>query len=282
MKLCYQVATPDVKIDPSVTAFQGTLENSFSFLSQAGYDGVEFMTLNPQALDWHAIDRLKEQKNLDVVLVCTGEICGQLGLTFMDADPERRAEAIRRVKGIIDFAAAMGGNVNIGRVRGQYQHDIPDEVTLGWAVDAMKELSEYSGKKNVYLAMENVTIMQTNFINTVGDAVDFTKLVDNPYCKIMMDLFHMHIEEKDYFETIRTYQPYNVHVHLADNNRRYPGHCGLDFTKILTAFRDAGYDGPFCTEIYQIPNQEEAALGAIRHLAPIAQAVYGRPVKASV
>lgn len=47
MKLCYQVATPDVAIADSVTAYQGSLEKSFGDLGRLGYDGVELMTLNP-------------------------------------------------------------------------------------------------------------------------------------------------------------------------------------------------------------------------------------------
>ena len=48
MKLCYQVATPDVAIADSVTAYQGSLEKSFGDLGRLGYDGVELMTLNPE------------------------------------------------------------------------------------------------------------------------------------------------------------------------------------------------------------------------------------------
>ncbi len=91
----------------------------------------------------------------------------------------------------------------------------------------------------------------------------------------MMDVFHMNIEEKDLFQTIRDYASYNIHVHLADNNRRYPGHCGMDFGKIVAAFRDVGYDAAYTTEIFQFPSQEEAARGAMEHLAPIFRTVYG-------
>ena len=94
--------------------------------------------------------------------------------------------------------------------------------------------------------------------------------------RLMMDIFHLNIEEKNVEDAIRRYSPLNVHVHLADNNRHYPGACGLDFERILTVFRQCGYDGAFCTEIYQIPDQEASAAGAIGHLAPIARRVYGR------
>lgn len=118
--------------------------------------------------------------------------------------------------------------------------------------------------------------MQTNFINTLADAVEMIESVQRDNFGLMMDIFHLNLEEKDMFQAIDDYSKYNIHVHLADNNRRYPGHCGLDFEKILSAFKKNGYDGAFCTEIYQIPSMEEAAQGAIKHLAPIAQRVYGR------
>lgn len=274
MKLCYQVATPDVAIADSVTAYQGSLEKSFYDLASFGYDGVELMTLNPKELDWDFVKKEAEKNNLVIALVCTGEIFGQLGLSYANPKEEVRKEAINRTKEIIDFASALDANINIGRIRGQYCSDISKEQTERYAIDAFKELSEYGSKKNVKVALETVTIMQTNFINTLQKAKEIIEAVDNPYFKLMMDVFHLNLEEKNIYEAIRKYSKYNMHVHLADNNRRYPGHCGLDFDKIITTFKECGYDGNYCTEIFQIPNQEEAAKGAINHLRPIFNKVY--------
>ncbi|AIF49657.1 sugar phosphate isomerase/epimerase [Pelosinus sp. UFO1] len=274
MKLCYQVATPDVAISPAVTAFQGKLDDSFRKLAELGYDGVELMTLNPLELNWDQVKGEADKNKLDIVLICTGEIFGQLKLSFMDRNLDVRNKAKKQVKGIIDFAAYFGSNVNIGRVRGQYCAELPKEVSYGYAIDSFKEISEYAGKKDVKIALESVTLMQTNFINTVQEAVNVVKDVDNEYFKMMMDVFHLNIEEKDMFEVIEKYADYNIHVHLADNNRRYPGHCGLDFEKIITAFKNTGFDGAFCTEIFQLPDQDVAAAGAIAHLRPILDRVY--------
>lgn len=281
MKLCYQVATPDITRSPAVTAFQGSLEESFDALSSLGYDGVEFMTGKPEQLDTAEILRLCERKNLEVVLVCTGEIYGQLGMSFTDPDENVRRATVDRVCDIIDFAGKLGAKINIGRVHGHY-HDalgIPRAVSYAQAIDAFRRISEFAGKRDVRIALENVTLMQTDFCNTVAECVAVVKDVDNEYFRIMMDVFHMNIEEKDMFDPIRQWCGYNIHVHLADNNRRYPGHCGLDFRKILQAFRDAGYDDAFCTEIFQIPDQFGAAKGAIEHLAPLARDIYGRAIK---
>ena len=275
MKLCYQVATPDVAIADSVTAYQGPLEKSFSELASYGYEGVELMTLNPSKLDWNFVKEEAEKNKLSVVLVCTGEIYGQLGLNYTDPKEEIRKEAISRTKEIIDFASFLGANINIGRVRGQYCKELTHEETEQLAEDAFRELAEYARPKNVSIALESVTIMQTNFINTLGEAAAMVDRVNHPNFKLMMDVFHLNLEEKNIREAIIKYSSYNIHVHLADNNRRFPGHCGLDFGEIITTFRECGYQGNFCTEIFQIPNQEEAAKGAIAHLRPILDKVYG-------
>lgn len=275
MRLCYQVATPDVAIADSVTAYQGPLEKSFADLASYGYQGVELMTLNPSELDWDFVKREAEKNGLKVVLVCTGEIFGQLGLSYTNPDEAIRREAVSRSKEIIDFAAHLGANINIGRVRGQYCRELTREQTEQYAVDAFCELADYAAPKNVKIALETVTIMQTNFINTLAEGAAMVNRVARPNFRLMMDVFHLNLEEKDVLKAIREYSSYNIHVHLADNNRRYPGHCGLDFEKILSTFRECGYDGAFCTEIFQIPDMKEAAKGAIAHLRPILDKVYG-------
>lgn len=275
MRLCYQVATPDVAIADSVTAYQGPLEKSFSDLAKLGYKGVELMTLNPSELDWEFVKGEAEKNGLKVVLVCTGEIWGQLGLSYTSPKAEVRAEAIRRTKEIIDFAAYLGANINIGRVRGQYCAELTKEQTEDYAVKAFQELADYAAPKNVKIALETVTIMQTNFINTCAEGAAMVDRVNRPNFKLMLDVFHLNIEEKNLFEAIRQYSPYNIHVHLADNNRRYPGHCGLDFEKIISTFKECGYDGAYTTEIFQIPSQEGAAKAAIEYLQPIFDKVYG-------
>ena len=103
MKLCYQAATPDVAIADSVTAYQGPLAKTFGDLGALGYDGVELMTLNPGKLDWGEVEETAEENNLSVVLVCTGEIFGQLGLSYTHPSRSVRREAVERTKEIIDL-----------------------------------------------------------------------------------------------------------------------------------------------------------------------------------
>lgn len=276
MKLCYQVATPDVAVAESVTAYQGPLDKTFGDIAAFGYDGVELMTIDPGRLDWALVKKTADDLGLTVGLVCTGEIFGQLGLSFADPDPGRRREAIDRVNGIIDFAASQNAKVNIGRVRGQYRPGIPHEQTEEWAVEAFRAISDHAAPLGVMIAVENVTIMQTNFLNTMAECRRIIEMTNRPNFRAMMDVFHLNIEEKDIYQAIRDNGDINVHVHLSDNNRRYPGHCGMDFEKVIQTFKDTGYDDLFCTEVFQFPSMEECARLAIAHLAPIFEKVYGR------
>lgn len=281
MKFCYQAATPDVAIAPSVTAFQGDLTETFARLSALGYDGAELMTLDPDRLDWNFVKAAADTYGLLIPLVCTGEIYGQLGLSFTHPEADIRREAIQKVKRIIDFASFLGANINIGRVRGQYCEEIARPTTWQWAVEAFREISSYARPQQVKIALEPVTMLQTNFINTAAEAAQMADDVGAENFGIMFDVFHLYIEEKDMFQTMKDFADYNIHVHLADNNRRYPGQCGMDFEKIIQTLYETGYDQTFATEIYQLPDQETAAAGSMKHLAPIFNRIYGRKPKGS-
>ena len=74
MKLSYQVATPDVRCGESVTAYQGSIEKTFSDIASMGYDGVELMTLDPAKLDRVYIKELARQLGISCEMVCTGEM----------------------------------------------------------------------------------------------------------------------------------------------------------------------------------------------------------------
>lgn len=277
MKFCYQVATSDVTFSPNITAYQGPVEESFAVLADLGYDGVELMTRSPEKIDWRSISRLASQKDLDVVLVCTGEIFVQLGVSFCDRDAQGRALAIRKTKEMMDYASHFGAMINVGRLRGEYYPEIPREHTNQWLVDALRELGDYGEKKGVPIAIETVGKFQTNFINNLEQAAKIIARVDSPAVKVMMDLFHMQLEEPDYIRSIRQYQDCSIHVHLADSDRQYPGHGQLPFDEIIKIFSELGYQGAFTAEILQLPDQRSAAENTMRHMAPIFSQHYGRP-----
>ncbi|NDL68746.1 sugar phosphate isomerase/epimerase family protein [Anaerotalea alkaliphila] len=269
MKLCYQIATPDVRKSAAVTSYQEELEKTFSTLCDLGYEGVELMSRNPKELDWDRIRSLSRQFNLEIVMICTGEVFGQDGLTLTHPNTEVRELAFKRAKELIDFAAFFSANINIGRFRGQYVEARPDEETYALAVEVIRELARYAESKGVTIVIEPVTMLQTNFINSTSEAIELIEKVDEPAFKLMIDIYHSNIEDKCICESIRESKGHLAHMHFADNNRRIPGTCGLDFKKIVDTLREINYEGPVALEMFQLPDQHTAARKSSEFLKPL-------------
>ena len=119
MKLAYQVAMPDLESSPLLTAYQGSLEDSFRHLAENGYQGIELMVRDPQKLDPELLNRLTSTYGLEVVMLATGEIWAQDHISLSSSNPENRLRCIKRFKEFIDCAAPYHAQVNIGRVRGR-------------------------------------------------------------------------------------------------------------------------------------------------------------------
>lgn len=275
MLFSYQVATPDVIYDPGMTCMQGDFEESIRFLADCGYTGVELMTTCPKSLDWEALGSVMERWKVRPVLICTGEL-GGLGYSVSEPVPYRRAQSLQRIREAIDMAAFFGVNINAGRIKGLYCDKLPKEETVRLAAEGFGELSDYAAKKGVSISLETAAYVFMNFINTCAEAENLIQRVNRPNFGLMMDLFHMYVEEPDLVDSIRRYSSYNLHVHLADSNRKAPGKGSMDFKKILSVFRDSGYDGAFTVEVRQEPDSRTAAAEAAAYLLPLFKEIYGR------
>jgi len=89
MKIAYVVATPELKPGERVTALQGDLRESFRKLKERGYDGAELMVGDPQRVDRPLLRRLSQEFHLEIPVLCTGEIYGQVKQKLCDIGAER-------------------------------------------------------------------------------------------------------------------------------------------------------------------------------------------------
>lgn len=266
MKLCYQVATPDVRHGVGTTSYHADLDTSLHAVASCGYDGVEVMVRDPREVDFAQVEKLAAKHQLSVPMVCTGEIYGQDRLTFSDSDQEVRSEAIVRVKSAIDAAARLGAQANLGRVRGGYTQQDDPAKTYDRIVSAVQEVVDHAASKGVILALEPVNSIALNFINTTAEGLEFVRKINSPYFRIMLDSNHMFIDDPDIDEGIRLAGGNISFVHLADSNRRYPGNCKLDFAAFIDGLRAVGYNGYASVEVFQIPDQDTALRRSYEHL----------------
>ncbi|HEV8606769.1 MAG TPA: sugar phosphate isomerase/epimerase family protein, partial [Tepidisphaeraceae bacterium] len=119
--------------------------------------------------------------------------------------------------------------------------------------------ADHAGQYGVPLFFEPLNRYETNFVNNVEAALKFVALADSNNIRILCDLFHMNIEERDIAEALRRAGKMVGHVHLADSNRRAAGGGHTDFGPIARALREIGYEGFVSAEAMAGPGRAEEA-----------------------
>ena len=98
------------------------------------------------------------------------------------------------------------------------------------------------------LAVEAINRYETYFANTLEKAQRLVREIDHPAVKLMADLFHMSLEERDIPQSLRMIADQLVHVHIADNTREAAGLGSTDFKAALRTLLDIGYKGSLTME----------------------------------
>lgn len=271
MKLGMIINTPDGKPDslkPSFVILDGPdLEGNLRKTAEWGYDGVELGLRDPALLDSRQIRNLLQEYQLELIGLCTGEVYGQDGLGIAGMPPEIARAAEARLCAIVDFAAEVGEGtmLNIGRVRGRLDPDRPKE-TWDTAVDTLQRISDYAAPKGVRLTLEPANHYEVNFILSTQDGLAFVKEVDRPNFGLVLDTYHMNIEDQNIHASFRQARRYCWHVHISDNNRRWPGNAHIDFGSIVATLADIGYNDYLSAEAFPWPDAETAGFETIRYM----------------
>jgi sugar phosphate isomerase/epimerase len=267
IRIASMVGTPDLEA-PTLAPYSGNLPISFAKIAKLGYDGVEFMTKNPRKLDGGTIRRLLDQFNLTLSQVCTGHVWGEDKLGLVDQKAELSPAGMARMKEIVDFTAACfepGIPVNIGRSRGPGD-PAQSEKSLAAYEAAFRELADYALPKKVRLTLEPITATVAPFIITTQDGIEMCRRVNRPNFGLMLDVYHMNIEDVDIYQSFREAKDYCWHIHVCDNNRKWPGSAHLDFEKIISTLNEIGYDAFVGTEMLPWPDPDTSARSAIEFL----------------
>jgi len=164
-----------------------------------------------------------------------------------------------RLFSLIEMAAVFKAAVIIGGVRGTLTGSaIEQKEQRSKAVSVLRECANRASNYGVTLLIEPINRYETNFINSFKDALTFLEDINNPSVKLLLDTFHMNIEEADMFETVLKAGPRLGYIHIADNNRFAPGQGSIDFVRLIRILRFIGYSGYLSAEILPLPDDETA------------------------
>jgi sugar phosphate isomerase/epimerase len=257
MKVGCVICGPDVAYGP-LALLSGSFEEKAARAAALGYDGIELMVRDPAGLDWPHVKATLAAAGLETPQIVTGELFGADGLRLVtpDADVARRAQ--ERTQAVIDLAAYLGAMVNIGRLRGRLEGL---GVAQPWreAVERLGSLADYAAQRGVRLALEPLNRYETDFILNVDDGLRMIADLQCPNVGLMLDVFHMNIEEASIERSLQAAGEHCWHVHIADSNRRYPGAGHLDFDGVFRTLQGMGYSGYVSAELFPLPDPDTAA-----------------------
>ena len=262
MKLGIVLSTQAAKF--SALAYKGQLAENAAKISRLGFDGIELAIRDPQLVNQSEIKSLLNELDLTVPAIGTGQAFGEEGLSFVNPDLAIRRQAIERIKSQMELAEALGAMVVIGLIRGFRDKDVSSELTESWLVEALRECAKEN--ENVKLIIEPINRYESDLICTVQESMELLEKVEYQNVGLLLDSFHMNIEEPSIYNSIRLAKERLYHFHIADSNRWYPGAGHLDFPKIMDTLRQINYNGFVSAEILPQPDPDVAAKRTVDYM----------------
>ncbi|MEE9190642.1 MAG: 5-keto-L-gluconate epimerase [Candidatus Neomarinimicrobiota bacterium] len=250
----------------SALAYQGDLEENLRRIQSFGYSGVELAIRDPVYLDVSSLNKWVTELGLSVTAVGTGQAYSEEGLSFTDQDENIRREAIQRIKDQIHFASRFKAMVIIGLIRGNPDKKIEKEQVQQWLLEAFDECAQED--KSVKLVIEPCNRYEADLINNVDEGLKFIREIGRENVGLLLDTFHMNIEEASIHGSIRKAADHLLHFHIADSNRWYPGAGHLDFEAIFKTLKNIDYRGAVSAEILPFPDPDTAARQVVTNIQP--------------
>lgn len=211
-------------------------------LAALNYDGVELMG-NLNAYQPAAAAKILQDHNLKVFSLTPDNV------DLAHPDDTIRTQALDYYLRLLDFAAAIGKPLVschgfVGRVRAMSSQ--AEEYNLFAA--AVRQIAERASQMGLKLVMEVLNRYEAHLVNTAVEAVEFVDDVGVENVGVLLDAYHMNIEEANPAEAIRQAGSRLWLYHAADSNRQAIGRGHTDFTAQLVALSDVGYQGPIILE----------------------------------
>lgn len=239
--------------------FAGKLAEGLKAAAEYGFQAVEISLRSARDLSAEALGSMLDRHGLSLTAIATGQACLQDSLCLADPNPEVREAAVERLQSLIELAGCFQAYVIVGGIRGWLKGSPQEQQQTRAAVTrALRECADFAAHRGVTLLVEPINRYETNFINTVSEALGWIEEIGHPGVRLLLDTFHMNIEETDLPSVLRTASRSLAALHIADSNRRAPGYGHLDFIPILEALVEIGFEGPITAEILPLPNAEAA------------------------
>ena len=168
-------------------------------------------------------------------------------------DPAKMKETQEYLLRLVEICAALDGRV---LVHGSPKQRAPLEAlsardTLNHVAELFRPVADAAGGHDLVYAIEPLSRDQTPFINTLSQAQALVDMIGSDHFRTMLDCSSAALAEEENVPALaRKWLPTGriAHIHLNDRNRGAPGTGGDDFSAIIAAIVESGYDGDLSVE----------------------------------
>ena len=239
-------------------------------VADIGFDKLEICIEDPSRVSAAAVSEAAADAGIEIL------VCGAFGpdRDISSEDAQVREEAAGYLRTCIDLAADVGSPIVAGPMyatTGQARLLSPDQRAAQWerAVAGLRDAAEHGARRGVALAIEPLNRFETDLVNTVEQGVRLCRDIGGDNVGLLLDTFHMNIEEKRIGDALRAAGPYVRHVHTCENDRGTPGSGHIEWAEVFAALGDIGYEGDIVIESFTPEITEIArAVSLWRPLAP--------------
>ncbi|HAF60710.1 MAG TPA: sugar phosphate isomerase/epimerase [Anaerolineaceae bacterium] len=188
--------------------------------------------------------------------------CIGLPLEFDVASPDEstRKRGIKFLTDQIHGIGGMGGGYLSGILYGAWPATMPKgkmsrKDYLSLSIDSIIQVAKIAEENGVILCMEIVNRFEQFLLNTAEEGVAYCQAIDSPNVKLLLDTFHMNIEEDSISSAVLTAKDFLGHVHLGENHRMPPGcdHGHIPWSALMTSLKKIDYQGSLVMEPFLVP-----------------------------
>jgi 5-keto-L-gluconate epimerase len=265
MKFCLTISSDNPPNAPII--YKGSITEGIQKAAEFGFDAVEIHAHKLKEFDINQTKALLAGNRLHASAVSPGLVYGGDTFSFSNENEEIRNQALERIKLQIDISSLLGAQVLVGVVHGNLSSDpVRRKLEYSWIAKKYREIDDYAFLKGCKLAIEAINRYETNCFNRAEEIINLIKENGLRASGLLLDTFHMNIEETSIVATIKLTGKYLTYFHFPDSNRYYPGAGHLNLKEIMGSLRNIGYDGFVSLEVLPMPTPDIAAQKGLQKL----------------
>jgi D-psicose/D-tagatose/L-ribulose 3-epimerase len=219
-------------------------------VKKLGFDALEISP--PAMLNWSdaQLEELKAvSKDLDILI--SSNMGPPKDKDVASKDPAVRKAGIEFTTNCMKVMDKIDSR-NLGGVIHTYWpcdfEDLDKEAIWARGVESTKKLGAVAQDLGITISLEVVNRFESNILNSCEEGLQYCKQVGMDSVKMLLDTFHMNIEEDNIADAIRAAGDYLGYLHVGESNRKVPGKGHLPWFEIGEALREINFDSNIIME----------------------------------